>query len=67
MAEGLSGWNRVAGNRPHVLRALEIARRRAFFLAQAALELGDGFIFVFLHPLNHVAFDDANMFDAVPQ
>lgn len=44
---GSTGW--VAGNGTHVLGALEGAGCGAVLLAQAALELRDGFVFVLLH------------------
>lgn len=46
--------------------ALEGAGRRAVFLAQAALELRDGFVFVLLHPGHQFLFDDFDVPGAVP-
>ena len=43
---------------PHVLRTLKGAGRRTIFLAQAALELRDGFIFMLLHPCDEFTLDD---------
>ena len=39
----------------------------AIFLAHAAFELLDRFVFVFFHPFAHLAFDHANVFDAAAQ
>src|ERR1035441_9617151 len=61
---GISG--RVLGNRAHVLGALEGAGVGAVLLAQAALELSDGFVFVFFHPGDEVTLDDTDLPDAVP-
>src|SRR5208283_5293125 len=56
----------VGGNGPHVLGALEGAGRGTIFLAQAALELLDRFVFMLLHPGNKLAFDDADLPDTMP-
>lgn len=58
---------RIAGDGPHVLGALEGAGRGTILLAQAALELRDGFVFVLLHPRDEVALNHAELRDAVAQ
>ena len=53
--------------RAHVLGTFERARIGTIFLAHAAFELLDRFVFVFFHPFAHLAFDHANVFDPAAQ
>ncbi len=53
--------------RAHVLGALEGARVGAIILAHAAFELLDRFVFVFLHPFAHLAFEHPDVFDPAAQ
>jgi hypothetical protein len=37
------------------------------FLVDAAFELFSGVVLMFLHPLQHLTLDDADMIDSAPQ
>ena len=50
----------------HVLRSFERARVGTVFVAQAAFELFDGFVFVLAHPVVHLFLNDAKVLDALP-
>src|SRR5512140_1449519 len=58
---------RIIRQRTSVLRALKYSWIRAISLAHDAFDLLDRFVFVFLQPFEHFAFDHPNMINAVPQ
>ena len=53
-------------HRPHVLRALKGAWLGAILMAQAALKLFHGFVFVFAHLVQHLFLNDAEPVNAMP-
>jgi hypothetical protein len=69
----MNRWHITTPNRvvrldgAHVLNPLKLTRIRAVLLAHAAAQLVEGFVLVFLQPLDEFVFQRLNVADAVAQ